>query len=741
MKKMPVLSIMISCPSDVKNERKIVEAVIDDINATFGFQSGMLIRTLYWEKNVFPQAGKSPQDIVNEQVIPRADAVIAIFGNKIGSPTEKYNSGTIEEIEIVKDAGKQVFVYFSDKRIKKDIIKIQNIKDIEKFKKKYANQGIYCNYTSNVDFKDVLKNHILNYVTKERENYKTNDNDEEILSGKIQQQPNKIYPNITKAHEDIVKDILEGKIAKFYGLRGATFVGSSEVNGIVRILNQSMDVDVKFLISYPYSEKIRDRLQSMDKYKREEACEEKWRQTYEKVIDLHEQYKKRKNAEIRFHDTVLLFRLIITKKHLYMGYYEPGIDSVDSCIMQFDNSTSTYRTYDNFFQHQWQVARRSVPKKIPAKYSFLKEQFSMAPSLVINSSSECNMKCLYCPTGGENLYNVRYDEQVSETYIKNLVRAFKSHMMQDRENAVLRITGGEPLLSERERKRVADILEVAIDYNKIVLCTNGVYLKKAYEDNKSQWDRVKNVLLLKISLDTLDEQRFKQITGTGEYTSNLFQNVCDNIIFAKKNGFKIELNMVATSINLQTAEDIVKVFDFARQNELVGLKVLTVNDFGERVQFGQSEDEKEHISNILNNTIEIMKIRNYEERHVYLNDNKGIQMRRFVARSQNDKECTLTIVDHNSDIGTITPRRTFSEFCKTCEFYPESESVKEKRKKPCATGMMSLTLRADGILSPCRLCPEKGSSIDKLTKTKIQKVVDDSLKAFDKCFHKTISGV
>ena len=159
---MPVLSIMISCPSDVKNERKIVEAVIDDINATFGFQSGMLIRTLYWEKNVFPQAGKSPQDLVNEQVIPRADAVIAIFGNKIGTPTEKYNSGTIEEIEIVKEAGKQVFVYFSDKKIKKNIIKSQDIRRIEKFKRKYANQGIYCNYTSNADFRETLKNHILN---------------------------------------------------------------------------------------------------------------------------------------------------------------------------------------------------------------------------------------------------------------------------------------------------------------------------------------------------------------------------------------------------------------------------------------------------------------------------------------------------------------------------------------------------------------------------------------------------
>lgn len=85
--------------------------------------------------------------------------------------------------------------------------------------------------------------------------------------------PDKIYSNITKAHEDIANDIKNGKIIKFYGLRGATFVGPSEVNALVNAINENDQIETKFLISYPYSENIRDRLTSMDKYLEDDKCE------------------------------------------------------------------------------------------------------------------------------------------------------------------------------------------------------------------------------------------------------------------------------------------------------------------------------------------------------------------------------------------------------------------------------------------------------------------------------------
>ena len=96
--------------------------------------------------------------------------------------------------------------------------------------------------------------------------------------------------------------------------------------------------------------------------------------------------------------------------------------------------------------------------------------------------------------------------------------------------------------------------------------------------------------MLKISLDTLETKRFCEISRTGQNGVGLFDSIIENIKFANTNGFKIELNVVATKVNLCEADDIIKIFDFARELGLVGVKILTVNDFGGDVEIEQSED-------------------------------------------------------------------------------------------------------------------------------------------------------
>ena len=133
-KKMPVCRLMISCPSDVKTEIEIINRVVDNINDSIGFSMNIFVKTLYWSKNVMPEAGDYPQSIINKQILDKSDAIIAIFGNKIGSPTQHYESGTIEEIELMIQKRKQVFVYFSDKPVRKSEIDMEAEAKIQAFK-------------------------------------------------------------------------------------------------------------------------------------------------------------------------------------------------------------------------------------------------------------------------------------------------------------------------------------------------------------------------------------------------------------------------------------------------------------------------------------------------------------------------------------------------------------------------------------------------------------------------------
>lgn len=547
----------------------------------------------------------------------------------------------------------------------------------------------------------------------------------------------KTYTDITEAYLDIANDIKEGKYFNFYGLRGATFIGTSEVNAIVKEIKNNKDIKVRFLISYPFSEEIRQRLRNIPEYDNDEMCEEKWRDTYNKVNILQNEYSSYENVLIRFHNTTLIFRFIITKNSLYLGYYEPHKNSVNTAMYRFDCKSPTYQTYSAFFDYLWKKSPSCISQNIPAKYSFLEKNFSVCPSLVINTTSLCNMNCIYCPSGGENLCNINKENYASIDHIRKLLYAFRSNISKDKGNAILRLTGGEPLVDYENRKKVAKILDYAKSYKKIVLCTNGVYFSEAYYDAKNIWETVKKKLLLKISIDTLNEDIFCKITGT-KPEEKLLNKIINNIKFASINGFKIELNLVVTKENIKSPQDIIDIFEFACNNNLVGVKILTVNDFGGQVKIEQSREEQEYITSILNELIMYMREKEYEEKSIYLYDDKGILMKRFVANANSEYECTLTIVDHNNTFDSITPRRTFSDFCKSCKYYPDSEQVKKGLLKPCATGIMSLTLRADGILSPCRLCQEKGMDIKKASNNKIKQIVEKSLKAYSSCFHKTI---
>lgn len=357
------------------------------------------------------------------------------------------------------------------------------------------------------------------------------------------------------------------------------------------------------------------------------------------------------------------------------------------------------------------------------------------------------MNCVYCPQGedgqklgGENLENIAQDDYCNLQSIKNLVKEFSKHILGDKNKPILRITGGEPLFGIENRKRTMGVLNSADEYNRIVLCTNGISFIEAYKDNPKLWENLKRKLLLKISLDTLNADKFHVLTRTKKGTINC---VKEGIEFAAKKKFRIELNVVATKENMSDLGDILDLFEFAIQNNLVGIKILTVNDFGGNVRFEQSVSEQKKISEKLEELIKKLKTKGYEERAVFLNDDKGIKMRRFVchyvdSNSEQDRECTLTIVDHHNTSLSVTPRRTFSEFCTKCRYYPDN-AKKYPEIRPCATGVMSLTLRADGLFSPCRLLTdaENAVNISNMKPAAIRSNMDELLKKYDRCWHKS----
>ncbi len=155
---------LISCPSDVQKELEVVLNTIDEINMTVGEENGVNIKCLYWKSNSRPDSGDSGQNIINRQLLSKADGVIALFWTKFGTPTAQYGSGTEEEIEKAILQGKKVMLYFSNQPINPDKIDYEQYIRVIEFKKRYS--GLFDEYNSLDDFRQKLNRHILNLISE-----------------------------------------------------------------------------------------------------------------------------------------------------------------------------------------------------------------------------------------------------------------------------------------------------------------------------------------------------------------------------------------------------------------------------------------------------------------------------------------------------------------------------------------------------------------------------------------------
>jgi hypothetical protein len=156
-----VLNILIASPSDVSEERDIVEKTILEWNATHFLQSGILLHPIRWETHAYPASGDRPQAIINKQIVESGDILIGIFGYKLGTPTGKVQSGTIEEIEEFRKAGKYVALYFSTANVPRSADGDQ-LEALESYKRECRNDTLYF------EFEDAsgLHGHLTKHLPK-----------------------------------------------------------------------------------------------------------------------------------------------------------------------------------------------------------------------------------------------------------------------------------------------------------------------------------------------------------------------------------------------------------------------------------------------------------------------------------------------------------------------------------------------------------------------------------------------
>ncbi len=192
--------------------------------------------------------------------------------------------------------------------------------------------------------------------------------------------------------------------------------------------------------------------------------------------------------------------------------------------------------------------------------------------LRVSLTDRCDFRCVYCMSEDmqflpkKDILTLGELERLCGIFIKLGVRK-------------LRLTGGEPLVRRNVMHLINNLsrhLDASKDLNsprldELTLTTNGSQLVKFAKELAAC-----GIQRINVSIDTLDPQKFSQITRWGK-----LDQVLSGIEVAKQAGLRIKINCVALkNINIDEAHEMLE-WCIKHDHDLTFIEVMPMGDIGD----------------------------------------------------------------------------------------------------------------------------------------------------------------
>ena len=161
-----VISIFLASPGDLSDERERLAEVIQTWNTTSSRHFGQRLELRRWESDAYPGLGTDPQAVINKQIPDDCDIFIGIMWGRVGTPTGRAESGTLEEFQRVYERHKanplsvQVLFYFKDAPIPPSKLDPAQLSKVQEFKKWLGARGVYFEFNDADEFAKLVGMHL-----------------------------------------------------------------------------------------------------------------------------------------------------------------------------------------------------------------------------------------------------------------------------------------------------------------------------------------------------------------------------------------------------------------------------------------------------------------------------------------------------------------------------------------------------------------------------------------------------
>ncbi|MFH1070596.1 MAG: DUF4062 domain-containing protein [Candidatus Glassbacteria bacterium] len=168
-KNIKMFRVFVASPNDVVQEREALEEVIRELNCGVCERDSIKLELIKWETHCYPDFGEDAQDVINKQIVDY-DFFIGILWTKIGTPTKRSESGTIEEFTKAYERYKchrnvVILFYFKESEINPFAIDLEQFKKVVDFKNNLKELGcLYFPFNDLNKFSSLVRIHLTMHL-------------------------------------------------------------------------------------------------------------------------------------------------------------------------------------------------------------------------------------------------------------------------------------------------------------------------------------------------------------------------------------------------------------------------------------------------------------------------------------------------------------------------------------------------------------------------------------------------
>ena len=174
MQSISQIRIFLASPGDVADERRKVKEIVAELNRTVARDKGVTLEVITWEEDTYAAIGGDPQNVINKQIADMAtfDLFVGIMWNRIGTPTPRAESGTIEEYQLAVRAHEEhhqpeILFYFNLAPKSFDTREeVEQKAKVLDFRDNLRETGLPKNYNDSSAFSAIFRHDLNLWLTK-----------------------------------------------------------------------------------------------------------------------------------------------------------------------------------------------------------------------------------------------------------------------------------------------------------------------------------------------------------------------------------------------------------------------------------------------------------------------------------------------------------------------------------------------------------------------------------------------